>query len=53
MADSLLQRQLDEVRSLAERARELFGANLIDPPTGFVPDTPDSAGRRRPDLSGR
>ncbi|MCV7247100.1 hypothetical protein H7J07_02345 [Mycobacterium koreense] len=37
MADSLLQRQLDEVRVLAERARELFGATLIAPPAGFAP----------------
>ncbi|BBY55950.1 hypothetical protein MKOR_32010 [Mycolicibacillus koreensis] len=37
VADSLLQRQLDEVRVLAERARELFGATLIAPPAGFAP----------------
>ena len=32
MADSLLQQQLDEVRTLLARARELFGANPVDPP---------------------
>jgi hypothetical protein len=42
MADSLLQQQLDEVRALLQRARELFGANPIAPPhpiTALPPDT--------------
>jgi hypothetical protein len=38
MADSALQQQLDEVRVLLGRARELFGANPIDPPTDIAPD---------------
>lgn len=37
MADSALQRQLDEVRLLLDRARELFGANPIEPPTDVAP----------------
>jgi hypothetical protein len=41
MADSALQQQLDEVRALLVRARELFGANPIDPPTDIAPD-PDT-----------
>ena len=32
MADSMLQRQLDELRSLLARARELFGSNPVAPP---------------------
>ncbi|BAV39463.1 MULTISPECIES: hypothetical protein [Mycobacterium] len=42
MADSALQQQLDEVRSLLSRARELFGANPVEPPTDIAPD-PDTA----------
>ena len=42
MADSALQQQLDEVRALLFRARELFGANPIEPPTDIAPD-PDIA----------
>jgi hypothetical protein len=38
MADSALQQQLDEVRDLLARARELFGANPIEPPTDIAPD---------------
>jgi hypothetical protein len=38
MADSALQQQLDEVRALLRRARELFGANPIEPPVDIVPD---------------
>jgi hypothetical protein len=38
MADSALQQQLDEVRALLHRARELFGANPIEPPTDIAPD---------------
>lgn len=41
MADSALQQQLDEVRALLTRARELFGPNPIEPPTDIAPD-PDS-----------
>ena len=32
MGDSLLQQQLDEVRALLQRARELFGSNPVAPP---------------------
>ncbi|HTX97950.1 MAG TPA: hypothetical protein VME67_25850 [Mycobacterium sp.] len=42
MADSALQQQLDEVRALLGRARELFGPNPIEPPTDIAPD-PDAA----------
>jgi hypothetical protein len=42
MADSALQQQLDEVRALLGRARELFGANPIEPPADIVPN-PDTA----------
>ncbi|HEX7322093.1 MAG TPA: hypothetical protein VF299_04030 [Mycobacterium sp.] len=38
MADSLLQQQLDEIRRLLSRARELFGANPIEPPSDISPD---------------
>lgn len=38
MADSLLQQQLDDVRSMLVRARELFGAHPIEPPADIVPD---------------
>jgi hypothetical protein len=37
MADSLLQQQLDDVRALLARARELFGANPVPPPADIVP----------------
>ncbi|MFV0494334.1 hypothetical protein [Mycobacterium sp.] len=36
MADSGLQQQLDEVRALLIRARNLFGANPIEPPAGIA-----------------
>ena len=42
MADSALQQQLDEVRALLARARELFGPNPIEPPGDIAPD-PDAA----------
>ncbi|MGV0992195.1 MAG: hypothetical protein ACOYBX_05345 [Mycobacterium sp.] len=32
MTESMLQQQLDEVRVLAQRARDLFGRNPIEPP---------------------
>jgi hypothetical protein len=38
---SALQQQLDEVRILLARARELFGANPIEPPADISPD-PDA-----------
>ena len=38
MADSALQQQLDEVRALLRSARELFGANPIEPPVDIAPD---------------
>ena len=37
MADSVLQQQLDEVRAMLARARELFGANPVEPPTDIAP----------------
>ena len=37
MADSLLQQQLDEVRTLLARARELFGPNPIAPADTITP----------------
>ncbi|BBY03475.1 hypothetical protein [Mycobacterium seoulense] len=42
MAESALQQQLDEVRDLLARARELFGPNPVEPPTNIAPD-PDAA----------
>jgi len=42
VADSGLQQQLNEVRALLGRARELFGANPVEPPTDIAPD-PDTA----------
>ncbi|MBI3217831.1 MAG: hypothetical protein HYZ38_28840 [Mycobacterium sp.] len=38
MADSLLQQQLDEVRTLLARARELFGERPVEPPADIAPD---------------
>ncbi|WP_172826640.1 hypothetical protein [Mycobacterium sp. 1423905.2] len=38
MADSALQQQLDEVRALLGRARQLFGDNPIEPPADITPD---------------
>jgi hypothetical protein len=38
MTDSVLQQQLDEVRTLLSRARELFGVNAIEPPPDIAPD---------------
>jgi hypothetical protein len=38
MPDSALQQQLDEVRALLGRARELFGANPVEPPAAIAPD---------------
>jgi hypothetical protein len=37
MADSALQQQLDEVRTLLARARELFGGSPVEPPTDIAP----------------
>ena len=37
MSESLLQQQLDEVRSLLRLARELFGAQPISPPESIGP----------------
>ncbi|CAJ1578385.1 hypothetical protein [[Mycobacterium] wendilense] len=37
MADSLLQQQLDEVRTLLAQARELFGDHPVEPPATIVP----------------
>jgi hypothetical protein len=41
MADSVLQEQLDEVRALLTKARELFGDNPIAPPSDIAP-APDA-----------
>lgn len=37
MTDSTLQAQLDEVRALLARARELFGDNPVAPPADITP----------------
>ncbi|MGB3482936.1 MAG: hypothetical protein WBB07_12070 [Mycobacterium sp.] len=37
MSDTSLQAQLDEVRALLARARELFGDNPVAPPTDIAP----------------
>ncbi|HEU0191484.1 MAG TPA: hypothetical protein VFR17_09455 [Mycobacterium sp.] len=39
MADSLLQQQLDELRDLLRRTRDLFGAKPIAPPADISPDS--------------
>jgi hypothetical protein len=38
VADSGLQQQLNEVRTLLDRARELFGGNPVEPPADIAPD---------------
>jgi len=38
MGDSLLQQQLDEVRALLQRTRELFGAHPVAPPQAITPE---------------
>jgi hypothetical protein len=38
MADSALQQQLDETRDLLNRARDLFGADPVEPPSDIAPD---------------
>lgn len=38
MADSLLQQQLDEVRALLQRARDLFGPSPVAPPRDLAAD---------------
>lgn len=40
MADSLLQQQLDEMRTLLQRTRDLFGTNPVVPQE-FIPDDAD------------
>jgi hypothetical protein len=45
MAESLLQQQLDEVRSLLKRARELFGSTPVAPPESIGPAAGDSTAR--------
>ncbi len=37
MADSVLQQQIDETRAMLARARELFGANPVEPPSDIAP----------------
>ena len=39
MAESLLQQQLDEVRALLQRARDLFGDNPVEPPSTITPES--------------
>ena len=38
VADSGLQQQLNEVRALLSRARELFGVNPVEPPSTIAPE---------------
>ncbi|WIM86625.1 hypothetical protein PT015_17245 [Candidatus Mycobacterium wuenschmannii] len=38
MADTGLQQQLNEVRALLSQARELFGANPVEPPADIAPE---------------
>ncbi len=38
VADSGLQQQLNEVRALLTRARELFGVNPVEPPANIAPE---------------
>jgi len=44
MSESVLQQQLDEVRALLAKARGLFGAQPVPPPTDFAPDA-EAVGR--------
>ncbi len=44
MADSVLQQQLDEVRAMLVRARELFGTHPVEPPSDVAPE--DDAAQR-------
>jgi hypothetical protein len=37
MAESMLQQQLNEVRALLRRARDLFGSNPVAPPRDIRP----------------
>jgi hypothetical protein len=37
MAESILQQQLDEVRALLRRARDLFGSHPVAPPQDLRP----------------
>ncbi len=39
MTESMLQQQLNEVRALLQRARELFGESPISPPQDITPDS--------------
>jgi hypothetical protein len=43
MGESMLQQQLDEVRALLQRARELFGQHPVPPPRDLRP-TSDVSG---------
>lgn len=45
MADSMLQQQLDEVRALLRRARELFGPEPVAPPQQLAPAREGDPGR--------
>jgi hypothetical protein len=38
VADYGLQQQLNEVRALLDRARELFGGNPVKPPADIAPE---------------
>jgi len=41
MGESLLQQQLDEVRALLARARELFGPDPLPPPPTIADEPPE------------
>ena len=41
MGESLLQQQLDEVRDLLARARELFGPDPLSPPPALAGEAAD------------
>ncbi|MCB1292386.1 hypothetical protein [Mycolicibacterium sp.] len=45
MGESLLQQQLDEVRALLHRARELFGQHPVPPPRNLRPAADADASR--------
>jgi hypothetical protein len=44
MAESMLQQQLDEVRALLQRARDLFGSQPVAPPAAITPAGGEPAG---------
>ncbi|MCH9721369.1 MAG: hypothetical protein K0U67_04855 [Actinomycetia bacterium] len=46
MGESMLQQQLDEVRALLQRARDLFGSQPVTPPDMIGPAADGTAGPR-------